>query len=159
MPNREIHRPVAAVLGTGYSGYRAYHRHRQQPTPAAFIIAEALGGFAGGWIGGALPDLIDPPTSPNHRHFGHGVATVAGAVVWTAEALARLQEKLRHKADELRRDRLRLQNDFERLVSEVAEFLLRFVAGLFDGLIAGYVSHLALDFCTPTGLPLIARGC
>jgi hypothetical protein len=158
MPCRDVHRPVSGAIGLGYSSYRAHRRYRGRPAKELPIAAEAIGGFAGGWLGGALPDIIDPPTSPQHRNFGHGVATVAGVVTWTADALMDLQERLRSQADRLQEDRWQLQNDFDLAISTIAELALRFLAGLLDGLIAGYVTHLALDFWTPGGIPLIFRG-
>ncbi len=158
MPNRDIHRPVGMVAGGAYAGVRAHRRYKDRPQPTAPIVAETMGGIAGGWLGGALPDWIDPPTSPNHRNYGHGIATVAGAVAWTADALLALQQKLRAQADKLLNERGQLQSDAARALSIGAEFALRFLAGLLDGLIAGYASHLAMDFCTPSSLPLVARG-
>lgn len=44
-----------------------------------------LGGVAGsfslGIIGGALPDLIEPATNPNHRQFFHSVALILVAIL------------------------------------------------------------------------------
>jgi hypothetical protein len=157
MPSRDVHRPFSAAVGVSFSAYRAHRCYQQYPDPALPIALEMLGGLAGGWLGGALPDWIDPPTSPNHRSFGHGVATVAGAIAWTADAVLDFQMRLRAQADDLVLNRWRLQSDFERTISVLAEFLLRFLAGLLDGLIAGYAAHLALDLCTPKGLPLLAR--
>jgi hypothetical protein len=158
MPSRDIHRPVGAVAGAGYSAYHAHRRYRRHPAPAVPVVAETIGGFVSGWLGGALPDWIDPPTSPNHRNFGHGIATVAGAVAWTADFVLDLQEKLRAQADSLEANRWRLQSDAERTLSALAELFLRLFAGMLNGLIAGYASHLVLDMCTPSGLPLVARG-
>jgi hypothetical protein len=158
MPSRDIHRPVSGTVGAGYAGHKAYRRYKDRSAPGLPIVTETIGGFAGGWLGGALPDIIDPPTSPNHRNFGHGIATVAGAVAWTADAILDLQEKLRKQADKLQVNRWRLQSDLEQMLSTIMEFFLRFLAGALDGLIAGYAAHLALDFFTPSGLPLIARG-
>jgi hypothetical protein len=44
------------------------------------------------------------------------------------------------------------------LFAQLAEFLWRFLAGLANGLAAGYVSHLALDAFTPRSIPLLASG-
>jgi hypothetical protein len=42
MPNRDVHAPVGAVAGTGYAAHLAWG----QPRP--YLIAEAVGGLAGG---------------------------------------------------------------------------------------------------------------
>jgi len=44
------------------------------------------------------------------------------------------------------------------LFAKLAELFWRFLAGLANGLAAGYVSHLALDAFTPRSLPLLASG-
>ncbi|PYU90685.1 MAG: hypothetical protein DMG25_16690 [Acidobacteria bacterium] len=44
------------------------------------------------------------------------------------------------------------------LLSNVFEFLWRFLAGFTNGLAAGYVSHLALDAATPRSIPLLTTG-
>ena len=44
-----------------------------------------------------------------------------------------------------------------RLLYTILELFWRFAAGVLTGLQAGYVSHLVLDGCTPSGLPLGVR--
>jgi len=152
MPNRNVHRPAGTVCGAGYAYYRARN------FPLEHALAEAMGGAAGGWLGGALPDWIDPATSPNHRHVGHGAANVVGAVWFSADALLNLQQHLRQRANALQSNRRLLNDDLQRFLSAVAEFLLRFLAGLLNGISAGYISHLLLDALTARGIPVFARG-
>jgi len=40
-------------------------------------IEELVGSFFLGVFGGAMADLLDPPTSPNHRQFFHSVVFAA----------------------------------------------------------------------------------
>jgi hypothetical protein len=152
MPNRDVHRPVGAISGTGFAYYHARN------FPVEHALAEAMGGAAGGWLGAALPDWIDPATSPNHRHVGHGWANVVGAVWFSADAILDLQQRLRNRADTIHTERYYLTNDFQRLLSMIAEFLLRFLAGLLNGITTGYISHLLLDALTARGIPTFARG-
>lgn len=152
MPNKDVHRPVGMVAGASFAAWGA------RPEPWPRIIPEIAGGVAGGWLGAALPDWIDPPTCPDHRHFGHGAATTVGVVWMTADAKLRLQQQLRYRADELAQARPYLQNDFARVVSSLEELFLRFLAGFLNGVAAGYVSHLALDALTPACIPVFMRG-
>jgi membrane-bound metal-dependent hydrolase YbcI (DUF457 family) len=41
-------------------------------------------------------------------------------------------------------------------LSAMAELFWRFLAGLLNGMAAGYVSHLILDADTPRGIPLLS---
>lgn len=153
MPNAAVHRTVGTVAGAAFGGYQA---RGQQPLHQ---VIEAFGGAAGGWLGSAAPDWIDPATSPNHRHVGHGALTVPLAFVFTAEAVADWQNQLRQRADELAQMRWQLSDDWSRFWNWVHQMALRFLAGILNGFNAGYLSHLVLDALTPRGLPLIARGC
>jgi len=104
-------------------------------------IAFAAGAATGGLIGARLPDIFDPPCTPNHRQVAHAVAPVgflavktwAGAVEFVESTLA--------------------EGDLE--INPVTRFTRFFVAGLVKGAALGYLSHLALDACTPCGLPLL----
>lgn len=82
----------------------------------------------GGAIGSALPDQIEPAYSPYHRDTAHSVAALG------ANVLALYQ------------------------IDELVPDLHPSVRVLAKGLTIGYVSHLALDACTPMGLPLIGNG-
>lgn len=152
MPNKEIHRPIGAAAGGAYAWVRS------GTDSVDHAVLEAVGGLVGGWLGAALPDWIDPPTCPNHRHYGHGLLTVAGTVAITAELILDVQNRLRCKADLLARNRIYLTDDFARFINWVGELLLRLVVGILNGVTAGYISHLALDALTPSSLPLFARG-
>jgi biotin transporter BioY len=121
-------------------------------------LAETIGGGAGGWLGAALPDWIDPATSPNHRHVGHGVANAIGAVWLSAETILWIQRRLRERADRLKFERAYVQNDLIKFLYWLEEIALRFLAGFFHGLNAGYLSHLFLDALTARGIPIFARG-
>ena len=152
MPNKDVHRPIGVAVGGAYACIRAGSH------PWEHVAVEIIGGLAGGWLGAALPDWVDPPTCPNHRHYGHGVLTVAGTVAVTAEFILDLQHRLRYRADELAQNRIYLRDDFARLINWIEELLLRFLVGMLNGITAGYISHLALDAFTPSSLPIFVRG-
>ena len=79
MPNRSEHLIIGAVLGAAtYLGYKlAKH---EDPTLGGLLATGAVGAGAA-----ALPDLLEPAVSPNHRAGFHswlaaGVLGVASAV-------------------------------------------------------------------------------
>jgi len=153
MPSALVHRPIAAAAGGGWAYANAHHL----PPMQAFL--ETVGGVGGGYLGGAAPDWIDPPISPRHRHYGHGVVNVWTALALSAEAVAGYQQRLRAQADAFLAERAYLTDDWARLWNWLQEMFLRFLVGVLNGFVAGYLSHLALDACTPQGLNFIGRGC
>ena len=147
MPNGATHARVGAASGVAVAAYRA------RTAPMDQLIAEAVGGLIGGWVGGVLPDLLEPATSPNHRKLAHsaaagGALTFARIAEWQATCRAAADaaaiRALSHPLGS--RDRERAQWDV---------LLWRLLAGVLVGLVAGYASHLVLDAGTPKGLPLL----
>jgi membrane-bound metal-dependent hydrolase YbcI (DUF457 family) len=143
MPNCDYHRPVGATVGFGAS--LALALSAKSPRPGL----EAVAGWFGGWVGGALPDIIDPPTSPRHRAIGHGILTACLGLTFSVVKLRHWQTALRQQADA----------DTARAVAEGRWFSFRatvgyILTGFLAGVIAGYLSHLAADAFTPSGLPL-----
>lgn len=147
MPNRRTHGVVGALTG----GTVAAVRVSNAATPD--FAAEMIGGIIGGWIGGVLPDVIEPATSPNHRQLAHSV--LAGGVLSLAR-VAEWQAGCRRSASAVAQRALLLPvGSPERGDAELAAAAWRLAAGILIGLVVGYASHLALDACTPRGLPLI----
>jgi membrane-bound metal-dependent hydrolase YbcI (DUF457 family) len=149
MPNRSTHALVGALAG----GTVAASRVTGEATVE--FAAETVGGLIGGWAGGVLPDLLEPATSPHHRQTAHsmvaaGALTMAKVAEWQA-ACRSASAAARERASVLP---LGCQ---ERNDAELAAVLWRLLAGILVGLVVGYGSHLALDACTPRGLPLIGR--
>jgi hypothetical protein len=153
MSNRATHVLVAVPSGAALAGYRARRQRRR-----SHRLVETAGGAVGGYLGGRLPDLIDPPTCPNHRGIGHSFLSisVAGTIIY--KSLSDWQDWFRQRADEAKQRADNATDQVSRGFFLVAEFVLRFIAGLIAGVIGGYASHLALDFMTPCSLPLVARG-
>ncbi|MDO8932345.1 MAG: metal-dependent hydrolase [Rhodocyclaceae bacterium] len=83
----------------------------------------------GGAVFGTLPDILEPATNPRHRQFFHSVVC-AGAVGYVCYRL--YQWKPETAAEE-------------------------FMRGVL--LIAGgsFLTHLAMDALSPSGLPLLGR--
>lgn len=143
MPNRDLHRPAGAVLGFGTSLGLALHADSAHP------VLESVAGALGGWIGGALPDWIDPADSPNHRGFGHGIFTAGTGVVFSVIKLRMWQEWLRGHA---RVAQARAGTEGGLWATKAAG--CHILAGFIAGLIVGYASHLAADSLTSNSLPL-----
>ena len=81
MPNRATHEAVGAASGAAFALLRV-----GGDAPTLQAVAEVLGGALGGWMGGVIPDVLEPATTPNHRELAHSIA--AGGTL----TLARLAE-------------------------------------------------------------------
>lgn len=123
------------------------------------LVAETLGGVLGGFVGGKLPDIIEPAVHSWHRNVAHSVTVGTAVVRAAAKGVQAWHESCRAKADEWaqrRRDPNLAPAD--RALALLAELAWRVAAGIPIGAAAGYASHLLLDAGTPRGIPLIARG-
>jgi hypothetical protein len=134
-----------------------------------FLVA-AVGGAVGGNFGSAIPDYFEPAISSWHRGTGHSCA--AGAMILSANAvLSEWENYFRAKAERCKAiPTSPIQcsqgtmfvcappNPLEQLFSTLAELFWRFLAGLLNGVSAGYVSHLVLDAVQPRSIPLLTRG-
>jgi hypothetical protein len=150
MPNRRVHQAIGAAAGAGYAACRVRSEN------ASHDWAEVLGGTFGGILGGAMPDQIDPPVNPRHRSLGHGVIPSVAVVKLYYGRLDHIQARLRGNADEHTARAKSIENRGARFIHHVLSLIFRLLAGAAAGLLAGYVSHLALDALTPSGLPLFA---
>ena len=150
MPNRREHVRIAELSGGCAAAYAA----RNQELLA--MLAEVLGGYLAGRFGGKLPDIIDPPTSPNHRSIGHGVLPNGIAVAKLYNFAIELQQDVRQWAAEAKQRAERTDDPAERLIEFGLYLLLHMVAGAIAGLPAGHISHLLADSMTKKSLPLIA---
>lgn len=77
MSNKQTHFVVGGLFSLFTSASRKAQRNEQ------LNIGEAALSFVAGGTAGILPDMIDPPTGPNHRSIGHSVVGCAGlSKVW-----------------------------------------------------------------------------
>ncbi len=122
-------------------------------------LAEALGGVIGGRFGGRLPDMIEPAIHSWHRGPAHSVTMGAGLLASAGGGIAMWETDWRARAASFaeRKTDPRL-SEAERLLYGVVDLSCRIAAGLAVGLVAGYLSHLALDAGTPRSIPLLKRG-
>jgi hypothetical protein len=149
MPNHDVHWPVGTASGGAYALYMGYGQ------PTVHVIAETLGGAAGGWAGGVLPDRIDTPDCPRHRAEAHSMALTGTIGLYVKENLPQWQTYLRARADDFASMRAASTSGLDQFLFMLAEFFCRFLAGLIAGALAGYASHLVLDFFTPACLPIL----
>lgn len=147
MSNRSTHLVAAAMASGGMAMY--LNSNDKSPNP----ILDTISILFGGWIGARLPDLIDPPTSPRHRSIAHGLVQNVGVQSWAFQNL----KKFRHACFEASTEyEIKAQEDktFMGFIYQLASLVFKAIAGLYAGILAGYLSHIALDFTTPMGLPI-----
>lgn len=137
MPNRNTHVTVAVIAGVAATLHSARNERPEDRT------IELLGALIGGYAGGRLPDVLDPPMGPLHRSYAHGGLAVAG--------LATAQVEKWCRACRLQATQCAAQG------RSADRFVLLLLAGFLTGLRFGYASHLALDALTPRSLPLLGR--
>jgi membrane-bound metal-dependent hydrolase YbcI (DUF457 family) len=149
MPNRRVHIISGTAAGLTWAALTP-------PVLEGKDLAWTLtGGAIGGAIGGALPDLLEPADSPCHRSLGHSWLVLAAIVQLNSGEWARYFHAVAEQCLALASNpwlTLEVQQAYRRQAN-----LNRMIAGVLAGLPAGYVSHLALDACTPSGLPVLAR--
>jgi uncharacterized membrane protein YeaQ/YmgE (transglycosylase-associated protein family) len=148
--NRKTHVSAGIVCGAAAALYMA----REQQGGA--FVGEVLGGSLGGFVGALLPDKFEPPIHSWHRSTAHSVAA-AGAIASTAmQSVAAWQQLCRNKA--VHHEALRASAGDPALQAwhAVMAVVWHVLSGFAAGLPAGYLSHLALDACTPRCIPLLA---
>lgn len=149
MPNGPVHRRFGAGVGTGMALVKALD---QRP---AHLLLEGVGGTIGGMVGARLPDMLDLPTSPNHRSTAHAVLPVSVAGVTLLKNVDQMQSCLRQYADEFANAGAQSSSSLESAYYSAMEVLFRLAVGMIPGLLAGYASHLVLDSRSAKGLPVL----
>ncbi len=149
MPNRDIHVPVGMTAGLVTALYLSKDQKNEDR------IWEAIGGLIGGYGGSRFPDVFESANSPHHRAFVHSLAAGTTVSVKANEATDTWVAFFREKADCIAEKRKTANlTDFDKLIVDIFEILLRVAAGVGPGFVAGYGSHLVLDACTKKSLPL-----
>lgn len=147
MPDARTHHVVGGLVGGSSALWNA------RTSDADGRIVECVGGMYGGSLGGLLPDWIEPALSPRHRGVAHSWGALLGSFATTVQAAQ--DECRRQAATCLTRSQDPTISGIDRVLYQLGWFFWRFVAGVLSGFAPGYASHLALDGCTPMGLPLI----
>ena len=149
MPNRPVHIATSTPAGAGYALYKAYDQN------GLARILETAGGAFGGYLGGILPDSIDPPSHPGHCAFAHGFCpVVASTVVWNQD-IDDWQNHFRQLADQHAYWRARSTDFAASAWHACAEWVFRLLSGFLAGIGAGYLTHVVLDSATPRCLPFV----
>ena len=119
------------------------------------IVVEVIAGMAGGIVGSKIPDWAEPAINSWHRGPVHSLtaATLGGTAA--LPQLQALDDWRDRRLLELRRAQglARTQEEANACLIEIVFWLA--VAAFLKGLLAGYLSHLALDATTPRGIPLL----
>jgi hypothetical protein len=150
MPNKQTHVTIGTLAGGGLAAYRA---REQEPLN---MLLEAIGGGIGGYIGGRLPDVIEPASWPSHRQLAHSAVTGIGIGVGGYKLLEHWEEWCRSAAERYRREKeQRTLSSIEEFFYILIDVVLHIAAGAMNGLVAGYLSHLTLDMSTKKGIPLL----
>ena len=149
MPRRRTHTVVGTALG-GAAGLITASRLPEEHRPIHVAFA-----LFGGFVGGQLPDVIEPALSPNHRGAFHSVGAL-GLTGFTWLANWQADCHARAKGCDERAGGTHL-TDAQRSDELFKAFWWRALAGFSVGIIAGYASHLALDATSPRGLPLLGQ--
>lgn len=149
MPNRPTHLAAAVPLGTLAAAYKARELSGLQ------YAAEVAGGALGGAVGGLGPDWIDPPTSPFHRGVGHSAAVSCVLTGLASRRIDAWQAWLREEAVRFWCLQNTAADPLVRAFYGICYMLTCLVSGALVGFLAGWGSHLALDFGSVRSLPLI----
>lgn len=154
------------LAGTGSGLILAAYRAKDQ-SPGDWIV-EVAGGALGGYVGGILPDILEPAISSWHRGTAHSYVSGATLTTCVYRTLSDWETACRRQAQNYRAIRMirtpggafvaAPADPLHQLFSTAAELFWRLLAGFLSGLVAGYVSHLALDAATPRSIPLIGSG-
>jgi inner membrane protein len=149
MPNHNEHFIWGAVAGAGYCLSSSLIRGRE------ISIAELLGGALSGAVASKLPDSLEPAIHPNHRSTFHSLCFLAGAGVVVLPWMEEKRQRQYQLADYARSQANASVNESDRRYWQQKTLWHEFVAGLFAGLVVGYISHLVADSFTPKGLPIL----
>jgi membrane-bound metal-dependent hydrolase YbcI (DUF457 family) len=121
MPNAKAHAQIGAVAGAVTYVVMSHHYERKMDVLEAGFCALI------GMASAALPDLIEPALTPNHRGTAHSVV-----ILFLLLALIIL----------FCQDEEGKREEFVKMVVASAG--------------AGYLTHLIADSCTPKGLPIFS---
>jgi membrane-bound metal-dependent hydrolase YbcI (DUF457 family) len=145
------------IVGTAAGATTAAIRARNLANPW-HVIAETIGGGLAGYGGGACPDVLEPAIHSFHRSTAHSLS-LNGALLAVADSLCtRWENGLRLVADNLAHERRQSPERWTQALYWIGEVLVRVTAGVLSGFIAGQMSHVALDSCTPRSIPLFCSG-
>ena len=119
------------------------------------LTVEMIGGAGGAhYLGGTLPDLLEPAHHPRHRQLAHSYCTAA-LITNAATALLRWQDHWRAKGNRLMSASDNEVRLLDRITLIVRAIVCWMMAGATIGVPFGYLTHLVQDSQTRAGLPLL----
>lgn len=162
MSDHSTHKLAGIGSGAVFAAYRAKHQSFES------LLAEVGGGAIGGYLGGILPDVLEPAISSWHRSAAHSYIS-GGTVLASAKAMLSTWEMAcRNNAENCKALRMIPTPDgsfmvappdrIQQFLRSLAELFWRVAAGFLNGFTAGYISHLILDAVTPRSIPLLTSG-
>jgi membrane-bound metal-dependent hydrolase YbcI (DUF457 family) len=91
MSNKLVHAVIGGVAGLFVYGVYKYLKNEKMS------LEGAVGSIALGSLVGLTPDVVEPATNPNHRHFFHSLASLAILIFanckgWQSEKLTDIQK-------------------------------------------------------------------
>jgi hypothetical protein len=147
VPNGKAH----AVFGTASGGVAAFCLALRDENGSP--VVESVGGALGGYVGGRLPDWLEPSLgNPRHRSHCHSWAALGLDAGAAAKWLQKVQSDLRNRAHQHKERCTEVDDWPEAAWHWVLHALLMLASGLVAGLAAGVASHLVLDAGTKAGL-------
>jgi hypothetical protein len=152
MPGFDTHETVGGFVG----GTAALWCSQGQPPLLA--LAETLGGVLAGRAAGVWPDAFEPATSSYHRDTCHALAPAAYGATVVFGQVESVQGSLRAQAQACFKLAAATNDGNQRFIIVLTGFALHALAGAVPAVPASYISHIALDACTPRGVPLLRRG-
>lgn len=153
MPRRLVHVSTGVLSGAVYSVYRS------NGVEPLLRICEVFGAAVGGYVGSRLPDILEPAKSWDHRRLAHSGTAGAVCVAGVYHLGKKWEDHCRTAAERLReKRRQKAENSGVTYHLTVLECLLHGIVGFLSGLFIGYLSHLALDAFTPSGIAVLGLG-
>lgn len=150
MPNKKTHDAAATIVGA------VVGMQLMATEDSLTRILEVMAAVGGAIVGSRLPDLIEPAVHSHHRGVAH--ALIPAGTVYLA-LFADSRAVCAQKAGECRtRAQACAIGSRERANHESLCLLWNLTAAALAGFAYGYLSHIALDACTPRGVPLMGRG-
>jgi hypothetical protein len=143
MPRRKTHQIAGTLAGAAYAMYRS------RTLPAQAQLYASIGGALAGRYSGTWADTLEPAIHPRHRGPCHSVAFTAGGAAVAESALVKCESWFRTQADRLTREAQGETDPIVRCLKFILASLCHVLAGACAGIIAGYISHVALDMTTP----------
>jgi membrane-bound metal-dependent hydrolase YbcI (DUF457 family) len=151
MADGKTHEIAGVVAGGSWALYQA----RDQEFIG--LLFEGIGGAIGGYVGGKLPDLLEPAIHSYHRDFCHSLTTGVALSAGTISAMEKWAKFCRDNAEDCRIRRTESVDGCSGFIYGFGEVVWRMLAGLLVGLVGGYISHLVFDAVTPRSIPLISK--